>query len=126
MVNPEKTLVIVDDMPDMRLTIGALVRELYTGTTVLKAEDLVSAASVLAPVKDKTTVRLIVDGLEGEWVDVVSLAIEVGVPKENIIVFSSSPELQLEVESKGIQFELKPDSDQFEATIGKMGTTLRL
>ncbi|MEP7166805.1 MAG: hypothetical protein ABI758_02390 [Candidatus Woesebacteria bacterium] len=126
MANLEQTVLIVDDMSDYRITLGALLRQNFPNARILKADGTESAVILLEKESDKDGIRLIIDGLEGEWKDMVNRALSFGIPKDNMIVFSATVDIQKEVEAKGIKFQLKPESPQLESTVVSMGNSLRL
>ncbi len=126
MANPEQTVLIIDDAPDYSIMIRTVLRQNFPEAKILKADGTKSAVTQLEPLSDKGAVRLIIDGLEGEWKAMVERALSLGISKENMIIFSSAPEIQKEAEALGIEFKLKPDSPELESTIIGLGVTLGL
>jgi hypothetical protein len=130
MPDREQTVLIVDDALDYLVTMRGVLKKYFPDARVLKADGTESAVFTLKEEFNKGfevgDFRLIIDGLEGEWKDMVNKAVSLGIPKENLIVFSATESIQQEAEAMGIQFKLKPESPELESTIISIGKYLRL
>lgn len=126
MTSPEQTVLIVDDAPDYRIMIRTVLRQNFPDANILKADGTKDAVSQLGSLSDKEAVRLIIDGLEGEWREMVNRALSLGISKDNMVIFSATPDIENEATEMGIQFTLKPASSELESTIIGLGDTLRL